>query len=248
MRKEKMQNKTIRIAIVLILGAFVLGACGPAAEKATPTPTQLSVAEISTAAAQTVIAQLTQSAPTITPTPLFTNTPLTTATATPTRLTATQAIPTSASCASYTFVSDVTIPDGTQMPANTTFTKTWRVKNSGTCAWTTNFKLIFSFGEAMGGQTVALANSVPTGQTADISVNLTVPSKTGKLTGAWTLVDDKGQHFGAILTVVINVGAVSPTATGSATVAPTKTNTPIEVSTATSTPTETPSETPVPTT
>ena len=29
--------------------------------------------------------------------------------------------------------------------------------------------------------------------------------QTGKLTGAWTLVDDKGQHFGAILTVVINV-------------------------------------------
>ncbi len=31
-------------------------------------------------------------------------------------------------------------------------------------------------------------------------------------------MDDKGQHFGAILTVVINVGTVSPTPTGSATV------------------------------
>jgi hypothetical protein len=239
--RKKMHKTYIRIGIVLIMGAFVLGACGPSTPKDTPTPTEMSVAEISTAAVQTFVVQLTQSAPTITPTPSLTNTPLTTRTFTPTRATATQAVPTSSSCANYSFVSDVTIPDGTQMPVNTAFTKTWRVKNTGTCEWSTNFKLVFSFGDAMGGQTVSLPNPVATGATADISVNLTVPNKSGKLTGAWTLVDDKGQHFGAILTVVINVGSVTPTKTGSA--APTETAGAVS----TATPTETPTLTPAPT-
>jgi hypothetical protein len=246
--RKKMQKQIFRIALIVIVGAFALGACGGA--NATPTATPVIVEAIQTAAAQTVIAQLTQQAPTITPTPAFTNTPNVTATPTLAQPTQTKPAPTAANCANYLFISDVTIPDGTQMPAGQAFTKTWRVQNNGTCTWTTNFKLAFSFGEAMGGQAVPFASAVPTGQKVDISVDLKVPNKTGKLTGAWILVDDKGQHFGAILTVVINVGTASPTPPGSATVEPTKTNTPIPVSTSTDTPvpSETPTETPVPTT
>ena len=135
------------------------------------------------------------------------------------------------------------------MPAGQAFTKTWKVQNSGTCAWTTSFKLTFSYGEAMGGQTVSLPASVAIGDKVNISVDLTVPNKTGKLTGVWVLVDDKGQHFGPILTVVINVGAVSPTPTGSATAGATETNTPKPSKTPSETPvpSETPTETPVPT-
>lgn len=237
-----MQKHYFRIALIVFVIAFVLGACGSSASNATPTSTPLSVDAISTAAVQTFIAQLTQQAPTITPTPVFTNTPNVTATPTGLKPTATKPVPTSASCANMKFVSDVTIPDGTQMPVNQAFTKTWRVQNSGTCTWTTSFKLVFSFGEAMSGQTVALASAVPTGQTVDLSVAMKVPNKTGKLTGVWSLQDDKGQPFGPTLTVVINVGAVTPTATGSATVAPTQTLTPV-ATTETPVPTETPTET-----
>jgi hypothetical protein len=240
-----MQKRIYLITSIVIMGAFVLSACGGA--NATPTATPVSVEAIQTAAAQTVIAQLTQQAPTITPTPAFTNTPNVTATPTLAQPTLTKPAPTAANCANYLFISDVTIPDGTQMPAGQAFTKTWRVQNTGTCTWTTNFKLAFSFGEAMGGQAVPFASAVPTGQKVDISVDLKVPNKTGKLTGAWVLVDDKGQHFGAILTVVINVGAVSPTPTGSATVEPTQTKTPASTSTDTPVPSETPTETLVPT-
>jgi hypothetical protein len=234
-----MQKHYFGIALIVFVGAFVLGACGSSASKATPTPT-LSIEEISTSVAQTVIAQITLEAPTVTPTPVFTNTPDVTATPTLLSPTATRPAPTASSCASMKFVSDVTIPDGTQMPAGQTFTKTWKVQNVGTCTWTTSFKLSFSFGEAMGGQTVALASPVPTGQTVDLSVNLTVPNKTGKLTGVWTLLDEKGQPFGPTLTVVINVGAETPTATGSATVVPTQTLTPASIDTETPTETLTP--------
>jgi hypothetical protein len=241
-----MKKHYFGITLIVIMGAFLLGACGSSAAKETPTPT-LSIEAISTSVAQTVIAQITQAAPTITPTPVFTNTPDVTATPTLLNPTATRPAPTAAKCANMKFVSDVTIPDGTQMPAGQAFTKTWKVQNIGTCTWTTGFKLSFSFGEAMGGQTVAFASTVATGQTVDISVNMIVPNKTGKLTGVWTLLDDKGQPFGPTLTVVINVGAVSPTPTGSVTATPTQTLTPVsttETPAATETPTETPSPTP----
>jgi Ig-like domain from next to BRCA1 gene len=234
-----MKKRFFRIALIAIMGAFVLGACGSSTSKATPTPTR-SVEEISTSAVSTAFAQLTLEAPTITPTPSMTNTPNVTATPTLQKSTATKPAPTAATCSNMKFVSDVTIPDGTQLPVNQTFTKTWRVQNIGTCTWTTSYKLVFSYGESMSGQTVAFPSAVATGQTVDISVNLKVPNKTGKLVGVWTLEDDKGQPFGPTLTVVINVGAVTPTATGSTTLAPTETLT----SAATETPTETPTSTP----
>ncbi|MFN3762162.1 MAG: NBR1-Ig-like domain-containing protein, partial [Anaerolineae bacterium] len=33
------------------------------------------------------------------------------------------------------WVADVTVPDNTAFAPNTPFVKTWRVRNSGTCAW-----------------------------------------------------------------------------------------------------------------
>jgi hypothetical protein len=247
--RGKMQKHYFYIAMLVALGAFVLSACGSAAGNTTPTSTPLSVEAISTAAAQTVFAQLTQQAPTTQPTAVFTNTLVMTATSAISQPSRTLALPTSANCANSKYVSDVTIPDGTQLPVNQEFTKTWRVQNTGTCQWTTSFKLTFSYGEGMGGQAVSLANSVATGQQVEISVKLKVPNKTGKLTGVWVLLDDKGQHFGELLTVVINVGAVSPTPTGSVTATPTQTFTPGGGSTSTPTATNTPTltNTPAPT-
>jgi hypothetical protein len=233
-----MQKHYFGITVILLVSAFVLGACGSKASDATPTSTPLSVEAISTAAAQTVIARLTLEAPTITPTPAFTNTP--NVTATPTlKATATKPAPTAASCSNMKFVSDVTVPDGTQMPVGQTFTKTWRVQNTGTCAWTTSYKLIFSYGDAMGGQTLNLASTVAAGASVDLSIAMKVPNKSGKLAGVWALADDKGQYFGPTLTVIINIGAVSPTPTGSVTETPT--------SESTSAPSSTPTETITPT-
>ena len=241
-----MKKHFFHFAVSMIVGAFILGACGSAAGDTAPTSTPVVVEAIYTAAAQTVIAKLTQQAPTITPTPVFTNTPKVTATPLPPQPTSTKAPPTPTGCANFLFIDDITIPDGMQLPVNQEFTKTWRVKNTGTCTWTSNFKLAFSYGELMGGQTVPFTTPVQTGQTVDISVKLKVPDKTGKLTGVWTLLDDKGEHFGKLLTVVINVGALTPTPTGSATATPTGSPTSNATPTSTSTPTETPvpSETP----
>src|SRR5215213_8697746 len=40
------------------------------------------------------------------------------------------------------FVADVTVPDGTPMYAGQNATKTWRVRNNGTCNWTARTQLV----------------------------------------------------------------------------------------------------------
>jgi hypothetical protein len=119
-------------------------------------------------------------------------------------------------CTSLTYVNDATIPDGTVMAPGTAFTKTWTVRNTGTCPWTTDYKLTFINGESMGGTSVALTAPTPAGAQAQLSVNLTAPVIPGNYTGAWQLVDPQGNRFGDMITVVIVVsgtGAASITAT-----------------------------------
>lgn len=95
------------------------------------------------------------------------------------------------------YVADVTIPDGTTFTGGTAFTKTWRLKNNGTCTWTTGYSLVFSSGEKMGGpDSVPLASNVAPGQTVDLSVNLTAPAAGGSYRGFWMLRNASGVNFG----------------------------------------------------
>ncbi|NWG05836.1 MAG: hypothetical protein HXY35_04010 [Chloroflexi bacterium] len=95
------------------------------------------------------------------------------------------------------FVADVTVPDGTNFSAGATFAKTWRLKNIGSCTWTTGYSLVFSSGEKMGGpDSVPLPSSVAPGQTVDVTVNLTAPSTPGSYRGFWQLKNAAGALFG----------------------------------------------------
>ncbi|MEW5828296.1 MAG: NBR1-Ig-like domain-containing protein, partial [Chloroflexota bacterium] len=136
------------------------------------------------------------------------------------------------------FIADTTIPDGTVMTPGKTFKKTWRLKNIGTCTWTTSYSLVFDSGEQMGGAaSVALTSQVKPGQSSDISVDLTAPSANGTYRGYWKLANEGGTRFGLGTNadkpwwVEIKVSG-GPTATPS----PTPTG-----------PTPTPSNTPTPT-
>src|ERR671924_1340934 len=72
------------------------------------------------------------------------------------------------------FVSDVTVPDGTRYDPGATFTKTWRLRNAGTCTWTTSYTMVFDSGTQMGSTTsVAMPSNVAPGQSIDLSVNMT---------------------------------------------------------------------------
>ena len=98
--------------------------------------------------------------------------------------------PGNANCTNkVTFVSDVTVPDNTQVSAGQAFTKTWRVKNDGTCAWGPNGSLnalVFTGGYQMGApERVPLSGAIEPGQTADVSVQLTAPAEAGTYVSQW---------------------------------------------------------------
>ncbi len=148
------------------------------------------------------------SAPVVTPTPIpptSTNptiTPISTVpTPTPIPPTSTNPtitpVPTSlAGCDRAQFISDVTVPDGTIFAPNASFTKTWRLKNVGTCTWTTAYSVVFASGDRMGGVDTLIPQTVVPGQTVDVGVNLTAPSLTGSYRGYWQLKNDSGGLFG----------------------------------------------------
>ena len=100
-------------------------------------------------------------------------------------------------CDAAAFVKDVTIPDGTLIGSGGSFTKTWRLQNIGTCSWTSSYALVFISGDGMSGPNLmSLSRSVNPGDTLDLSVNLTAPSKKGHYRSYWKLRNASGVLFG----------------------------------------------------
>lgn len=110
---------------------------------------------------------------------------------------------TTSSCYHATLVSDVTVPNGTEFEPGDTFTKTWEIKNSGTCDWTRDFKITYVGGNMFGSDTTKIRKFVGAGDTTNISLSMVAPSGTGSVTSSWQMADDIGKLFGQIFTVQI---------------------------------------------
>ncbi len=109
-----------------------------------------------------------------------------------------------------TFVSDVTIPDNTVVAPGQSFTKTWRMRNRGTCTWGPNYTLAFVSGPAMTSQTaIAVPTTAPTA-TADLSVPMTAPTTAGAAQGFWQLRSPSGKAFGPRVWVLVDVRSGAP--------------------------------------
>lgn len=91
----------------------------------------------------------------------------------------------------------MTIPDYTILHLSEPFTKTWRIRNAGTCTWTTGYKLVFIRGDELGSPDgVPLPINVAPGQTVDISAPMTAPAAVGHYEGVWQLQTADGKTFG----------------------------------------------------
>jgi photosystem II stability/assembly factor-like uncharacterized protein len=100
-------------------------------------------------------------------------------------------------CDRASFVADVTVPDNTTFSPGAAFSKTWRLKNSGYCTWTTSYKLMFYSGEQMSAPTsVNLPWNVYAGQTVDLTVSMAAPGAPGQYRGFWALANTGGTMFG----------------------------------------------------
>lgn len=101
-------------------------------------------------------------------------------------------------CDVAAFITDVSIPDGTIIDADTKFVKTWRILNDGNCTWNSYYKFYFHSGIKMSGPTSKqlVAFPVPPGSSIDISVELRAPKESGTYKGYWGLKNTNGVKFG----------------------------------------------------
>ena len=196
-------NRRHTLPLILVAVALLLAAlgCGPAATE-TSMPDEAIIALTVQAA---LAANGTQQPPAnlppseIPPTDVpptieisVTPTLTPTSTATPTQT------PVPTPCDAAQFVSDVTIADDSDVTVNMEFVKTWRLRNSGTCTWTSGYQLVFDHGDRMSAPDAVTVTSgtVPPGSTVDVSVTLKAPADAGTYQGYFKLRNPSGVLFG----------------------------------------------------
>ncbi len=167
---------------VLVALAILLAACSPNTTTPTPRPTippptlpAVSPTVRPTSIPAAVVISPTPPPPTVPPAAFAT------------------AVPLGGNCSNkYQYVSDVSIPDNTVIPAGQVFTKTWRVRNVGTCTWGDGYILAFVRGQAMTSlPSVAVPRTAPN-EEADLSVLMTAPTTPGTYQGFWVLKNPQG--------------------------------------------------------
>jgi hypothetical protein len=178
-------------AIVAGVAILTLAACNlPTAQTM---PTADPKAYVKTSAAETVTALKTAGAFNTLPT----NTPVPTQTQATTTLQVTKTISAVTPCDRAGFSEDVTVPDGTKISMGEPFTKTWRLKNTGSCNWNNNYAIVFVDGNALGAApAVNLPGSVAPNQEINVSVEMKAPDKSGSYKGNWKLRNSDGVIFG----------------------------------------------------
>ena len=181
--------KNARLVSIILAIALGISACNLPSNA---TSTQGANAVL-TSAAQTVEANMTQAAilnpPTIPVIPTSTSAPPTFTLAVSTNTSS--AATSTPTCDLAQFVKDVTIPDGTEFEPNETFTKTWQLRNIGTCSWS-GYTLVFDAGDSMGGPASTPIGSVAPGQEVNLSVDLKAPASDGTYTGYWRVKNSSG--------------------------------------------------------
>lgn len=178
------------ISLVLVI-SMLLTACNLPRPNA-PSPTSPGD-WAGTAAAQTVQALSTLLAPSATVQPVITTQAPQIASPTVEPVTATSELP----CDRADFIDDVTIPDGTKLAPGESFVKTWRLRNSGSCTWTTSYRVVFESGNALGAPaSINLPASVPPGATTDISIQMKAPDTPRDYESNWKLQNASGTIFG----------------------------------------------------
>jgi len=108
------------------------------------------------------------------------------------------------------FVTDVTIPDDTQVSPNQQVNKVWRLSNIGSCTWDSGTVLAFVTGFSLSAPDAVAVPTTAPGATADIGVLMYAPQQPGTYTGFWQLRSPQGQFFGQRVNVTIVVPQNNP--------------------------------------
>lgn len=108
------------------------------------------------------------------------------------------------------FVSDVTVPDYARMEPRQSFTKTWRIKNIGTCNWTPEYTAIYSSGDLLGSSSPVPFNATIAGTEMEISIEMAASGRDGTYKTFYQLRNASGGPIpvddGAMIWAIITVG------------------------------------------
>jgi uncharacterized protein YkwD len=97
-------------------------------------------------------------------------------------------------CEDYaSFLADVTYPDNTEVEAGEVFTKTWEIKNSGTCSWGEGYEMVVVSGPFPGALPLddPFPEVLPSGS-VELSVVITAPLTADIHKGAWVIQRPEG--------------------------------------------------------
>ncbi len=199
---------SLKRSLVLLL-VFLIACSAQATPPPAPT---IDPAQLYLSAIQTVVAGVTMTAAAFSPTPepTATFTPL----PSPTPTVGTPVIPiefspTPVPCNAMSFdpaTVDVNYPDGSIVTPGQEFTKTWRIKNVGSCTWGTGYGLVYAgYADRMNGVPQPLPKAVLPNEEVLVSVLFRAPTKAGEYLSAWRMSAPIGGAFGKPLFVKIVV-------------------------------------------
>jgi len=182
-------SQRLTLAFILMCTLALLAACGGSTTPAAP-------GDSATKLAQTAEAILTATAaPKVTPT--ATTPPIVPVTDTPQPPPLPPVVTTAAPCTNDSkFLEDITVPDGTHFAPGTSFDKTWRIQNTGTCTWDTTYQFRLINDVALAGQNMNLPQTVAPNATIDITVKFVSPMTAGKYRSQWRIFAPDGSPFG----------------------------------------------------
>jgi Ig-like domain-containing protein len=183
---ERRMNTTsiIRISKITVLSLLIFAsACSPLVVIVQPT----SVASSPTALPPIALTSTLEPTAFLIPSPTAISQP-----------TATSTLVSTACHDSAQYISDDGL-DGTTYPPNTPFTKTWTVKNTGTCTWDSSYLVFQISGTLMTQQPgywiVPQGQTVAPGQSIDIGVGMVSPVENGNYASYWGLKKADGQFI-----------------------------------------------------
>jgi hypothetical protein len=95
-----------------------------------------------------------------------------------------------------TYISDLTIPDGSIVKPGEVLDKRWRIENSGSCNWDERYRLRLTGGQELGSTADIPLYPARSHSQAVIRMRLSAPTTTGSYRSAWQAFDPDGTAFG----------------------------------------------------
>lgn len=100
-------------------------------------------------------------------------------------------------CDSISNIKDVNYPDGSIVESGEAFNKTWSMQNTGTCTWTSGYRVaLISALDYSVMESYSLNQVVTPGNTVNITVPVRAPLNEGAETYYYMLVNESGKVFG----------------------------------------------------